>query len=108
MPKRRQLHRQKIRDTEVRAPAPARTQHRGDLVEIQTTDPNCHGVTGSRGERYDVQRGGVIAMPRREAERILRSGHPEVGRYLRLVGFHDADIWGPDGKLRRGPEEGSE
>ncbi len=105
MPRRGPLRRQKIRATEVRAPEPARTQHRGDLVEIQTTDPMCHGVTGGRGQRYDVQRGGVVSLPRREAERILKSGHPEVRPYSRVVGFHDADIWGQDGRLRRDPEE---
>jgi hypothetical protein len=98
--KRRVLHEQKINGQVVRAPLPADPRPRGDTVTIQVTDPACMGVTDSRGRRWDA-RDGRIELPRAEAERILRSGHPEVRVYRRTWGFHDADIWGPDGRLRR-------
>lgn len=80
---------------------------RGDLTTIQTTDPMCYGVTGTFGERYDTK-DGRITLPRREAEKILRSGHPEVAPYRPTAGgwYRNDGMWGPDGRLRRtGPEE---
>jgi len=80
---------------------------RGDLVTLETTDPNLGGVTDSRDREW-ARAGkddGRIEVPRREAALILAGRHPEVRRYRRSVGFHDVDIWGDDGRLRRSPEE---
>lgn len=76
---------------------------RGDLVTLETTDPNLGGVTDSRDREWPRagRDDGRIAVPRREAELILQGRAPEIRRYRPTYGFHDADIWGPDGRLRR-------
>ena len=82
---------------------------RGDLVTLETTDPNLGGVTDSRDREW-ARTGnddGRIEVPRHEADLILRGRHPEIRRHRPAFGFHDADVWGPDGRLRRAPEEGS-
>ena len=81
---------------------------RGDLVTLETTDPNCGGVVDSRNRRWDRRsaQDGRIDVPRKEAETILRARHPET-RMARGAwgGWDQADIWGPDGHFRRAPTE---
>lgn len=72
-------------------------------VTIETTDPNCYGVVGQDGTRYD-HRGkhdGRIDLPRHEADRILHAGHPETRAYRPTFGLPEADIWDEAGRLRR-------
>lgn len=86
-----------------------KTAGRGDLVTLEVTDPQCRGVVDSRDRRWDKRRGDPrVDMPRAEAERALAAGHPETRRYRPTFGFHDADIWGEDGRLRRAPGEETE
>jgi len=81
---------------------------RGDLVTLETTDPNLGGVTDTRDREWGraSQEDGRIEMPRLEADRILRGRHPEIRRHRPIYGFYDADIWGEDGRLRRAPGDG--
>ena len=76
---------------------------RGDLVTLETTDPNCGGVVDSRNRRWDRKSAedGRIEVPRKEAARILASGHPETRAHRPTFGgFYGADIWDETGHLR--------
>lgn len=54
-----------------------------ETVTIECTDPMCQGVTSPDGKREYPKRDGKIELPLYEAERILKSGHPEVRMYRR-------------------------
>ena len=82
---------------------------RGDLVTIETTDRNLGGVTDMRDREWPraAKDDGRIAVPKVDGERLVRSSNGLLARSRPTFGgFYNADIWGPDGKLRRAPEEG--
>ncbi len=58
-----------------------------DRVIIEVHDPNCHGATSADGRREYAAHDHRISLPRHEAERILRTGHPMVERYRKIYGF---------------------
>ncbi|WDL96941.1 hypothetical protein [Alicyclobacillus sp. ALC3] len=52
-----------------------------ETVTISVDDPNCGGVTSPDGAvRYDAN-DRVIELPKFEADRILKSGHPGAASY---------------------------
>ena len=55
---------------------------RADTTVLEVADPNCQGVTSSDGRfAYHKDRQGRIELPRREAQKILASGHRDTRAY---------------------------
>jgi hypothetical protein len=58
--------------------------HPLDKVKISIDDPNCRGVNSENGLfRYDAK-DHVVEVPRVEADKILKSGHPAAKSYRRI------------------------
>ncbi len=58
--------------------------HPLEKVKVSIDDSNCRGVTSSNGlVRYDAK-DHVVEMPRVEAEKIIKSGHPGAKSYRRI------------------------
>lgn len=58
--------------------------HPLEKVQVSIDDPNCRGVTSSNGiVRYDAK-DHVVEVPRVEADKILKCGHPAAQSYRRV------------------------
>jgi hypothetical protein len=58
--------------------------HSLEKVQVSIDDSNCRGVTSSNGlVRYDAK-DHVVEVPRIEAEKILKAGHPGAKSYSKI------------------------
>lgn len=58
--------------------------HPLEKVQVSIDDPNCRGVTSSNGIiRYDTK-DHVVEVPRIEAEKIMKCGHPGAKSYRKI------------------------
>ena len=58
--------------------------HPLEKVQVSIDDSNCRGVTSSNGLVRYAAKDHVIEVPRVEAEKILKCGHPAAKSYSKI------------------------